>query len=247
MFARLLSTAFILLTVLGSGLSVSAAEVRTPQIDGDTPKAPPVAGSVFEPVTSYMTPAFGGTTLGVLPDAHVPTGPAAGIFTPNHYSDFAATFKAGVMGGQLGVFSGYNSSANLFESTPTNGWTFGASVGYAGFYLRAGVSSDAALAAAQIVNETNRGWLAGLGYEFGAFDLRFTYMAAQPIGFTDRDVVSRLWMIGGIYQLTPRVRVNADAFTGNRDFRSTATVLTAPANAAAPQGTGARVGIQLKF
>ena len=66
----------------------------------------------------------------------------------------------------------------------------------------------------------------------GAFDLRLTYMAAEPIGFTDRDVVSRLWMIGGIYQLTPRVRVNADAFTSNRDFRSTASVLSAPANAA---------------
>ena len=43
------------------------------------------------------------------------------------------------------------------------------------------------------------------------------------------------------------VRFNADAFTGGRDLRSTTNVLTAPANAVAPQGTGGRVGVQLKF
>lgn len=247
MSIRILSVTLAFLAACGVSLAASAAEVRTRQLSGDAPKSS-VTVSVFEPVTSYnMTPAFGGTTLGVLPNNRLPAGPATGILTPVPYSDFMATYKAGVMGGQLGVFGGYNSVANLFESAPTTGWNFGASVGYAGFYFRAGVSSDAAQAAAQIVNETNRGWLAGLGYEFGAFDLRLTYMAAEPIGFTDRDVVSKLWMIGGIYQLTPRVRVNADAFTGGRDLRNTTTVLTAPANAAAPQGTGARVGIQLKF
>jgi len=142
------------------------------------------------------------------------------------------------------MFGGYSSRANLFESTPTTGWTFGASVGYAGFYVRGGMSSDAAQAAAKILNDANRGWLAGFGYEIGAFDLRITYMAAEPIGMTDREVVSRLWMIGGIYQLSPRIRFNADAFTGGRDI---STFRTAPANAAAPQGTGARVGVQLKF
>jgi hypothetical protein len=247
MFARFAATAFVLLTVLALSLTASAADVRTRQMGTDAPKSVPISVSVFQPTTGYMTPSFGGSTLGVMPGSHIPTGPVSGILSPTNYSDFAAAYKVGVMGGQVGLFGGYNSRANMLETTPTNGWTFGASVGYAGFYLRAGVSSDAAVAASKIVNETNRGWLAGLGYEFGAFDIRFTYMAAEPIGFTDRDVVSRLWMIGGIYQLSPRVRVNADAFTSNRDFRSTATVLTAPANAAAPQGTGARVGVQLRF
>jgi hypothetical protein len=248
MFRRVASTAFILLTVLASGLSASAAEVQTGKIGTEQAKAPTVTTSVFEPIiTRSMTPALGRGTLGVLPDAHIPEGPLAGALTPPTYPDFAASAKVGVMGGEFGVFSGYNSRANLFESAPTTGWNFGASVGYAGFYLRAGVSSDAAEAAARIVNDSNRGWLAGLGYEFGAFDLRLTYMASTPIGITDRDVVSRLWMIGGIYQLSPRIRLNADAFTGNRDFRNGATVLTMPVNSAAPQGTGARVGVQLKF
>lgn len=247
MFRRVASTAFVLLTVLASSLTVSAAEVQTGKIGTDQASAPTVTTSIFEPITGYMTPALGRGSLGVLPDARVPTGPVNGIITPPAYSDFAASSKVGVLGGQFGVFSGYNSRANLFESAPTTGWNFGASVGYAGFYLRAGVSSDAAEAAARIVNDSNRGWLAGLGYEFGSFDLRFTYMASTPIGFTDRDVVSRLWMIGGIYQVSSRIRLNADAFTGSRDFRNGTSVLTMPVNSAAPQGTGARVGVQLQF
>jgi hypothetical protein len=247
MLRRVAFTLFILLTISAVGLPASAVEVRTGNPGSGQATAPSVTTFVFEPITRYMTPAFGRGTLGVLPDARVPTGPVAGILTAPAYADFAASSKVGMLGGEFGVFSGHNSGANLFESAPTTGWNFGASVGYAGFYLRAGVSSDAAEAAARIVNESNRGWLAGLGYEFGAFDLRLTYMASTPIGFTDRDVVSRLWMIGGIYQLSPRIRLNADAFTGSRDFRNGTTVLTMPVNSAAPQGTGARVGVQLKF
>jgi hypothetical protein len=199
------------------------------------PAPPPVSVSVFEPVTSgAFTPGFGNATLGVLPDG-------------SPFQDFTATYKAGLLGSEVGVFGGFNSRANMFESAPTNGWNFGASFGYRGFYLRAGMSSDATLASATLLNDANKGWLAGLGYAFGAFDLRVTYMASQSIGLMNNVPDSRLWMIGGIYQLTPRVRVNADAFTGGRDLRSTTNVLTAPAQTVAPQGTGARVGVQLKF
>jgi hypothetical protein len=58
---------------------------------------------------------------------------------------------------------------------------------------------------------------------------------------------NRLWMVGGIFQLTPRVRLNADAFTGGHDVRGLTNVFSATSNTAAPQGTGGRVGIQLKF
>ncbi|TAK98210.1 MAG: hypothetical protein EPO08_19790 [Rhodospirillaceae bacterium] len=238
------------LAIASVGLAPAwAVDVRV----GDARVAPvsPVTLSVslFEPVTaSYLTPAFGGATLGALPDSpflsrSLTTG---GGF--DAAQGFAATYKAGFRGSQLGVFGGYNSRANLFESAPTNGWNLGASVGFAGFYLRAGVSSDATETTSRLLNDANRGWLAGVGYEAGRFDLRVTYMTAQPMGLAEQqDNNNRLWMVGGIYQLTPRVRLNADAFTGNRDLRATSNPLTAPANAEAPQGTGARVGVQLKF
>jgi hypothetical protein len=211
-----------------------AAEVPAAQTLA-VPAGAPVSGTVFEPISSgYFTPGFGGATLGVLPDG-------------SPFQDFAATYKAGLFGSQVGIFGGFNTRANMFETAPTTGWNFGASVGYGGFYLRAGMSSDAALASASLINDTNKGWLAGFGYEFGAFDLRVTYMASQSIGVANNAPDNRLWMIGGIYQLTPRMRVNADAFTGGRDLRTTTNVLTAPAQTVAPQGTGARVGVQLKF
>ncbi len=250
MFSRIASAA--LLSLIFASWQVQAADVR-PAAQGATAareltRAPkiPVSATVFEPVTStFLTAAFGGAALGAQPESSALLR-ASGMSSPR---DFAASYKASLFGNsRLGVFGGYNSRANLFESAPTTGWNFGATVGYAGFYLRAGLSSDANQNSARLVNDVNRGWLAGFGYEFGSFDVRVTYMNAESVGLANvNEPDNRMWMIGGIYQLTPRVRVNADAFTGGRDMRSTANVVTAPSQTVAPQGTGARVGVQLKF
>ena len=229
--------------------SLSANPIAAAAAKTRAAAAAPVAVSVlvFEPVRGgYLTPAFGGATLGVLPEAQFLARPL-GTRGPASRQDFAAWLKAGFLGSQLGLFGGFNSRANMFESAPTNGWNVGASVGYAGLYLRAGVSADTVTSSVYQFNDTNRGWLAGVGYEFGGFDVRVTYMAAEPTGFFAAQPDSRLWMIGGIYHLTPRIRFNADAFTGARDQSATLNVLKAPSKAVASQGTGARVGVQLKF
>ena len=254
MASRFALIALILLAITyGSPTPAKAVDVRPGQAPADIHTVSPVAisASVFEPVTAnynFLTPAFGGATLGILPDSPLSVRSFNGMTDAGQ--DFAASYLAQFNSGQLGIFGGYNSVANLYETAPTTGWNFGASVGYAGFYLRAGMSSDATGPAAHLFDDANRGWLAGVGYQTGALNLRVTYMAAQPIGLVDRALENdkRLWMIGGIYQLTPRIRFNADAFTSSRNALANASVFTAPVNnTATPQGTGARVGVQLKF
>jgi hypothetical protein len=132
----------------------------------------------------------------------------------------------------------------MLSLSPATSWDFGATVGYAGFYLRGGVNETAPLGPLLGL----QGLQAGFGYEIGAFDVRVTYAASQGMGLAERAIDSRQWTIGGIYQITPRIRVNADAFYGaeNRGTSLAAVPTVLPA-AAAPPGTGARVGVELRF
>ncbi len=190
----------------------------------------------------YVSPAFGAVTLGVSPQNPFAAAPLSGASTGLGSSDFSATYKTDVYGSQFGVTAGFVNGGSMFTSAPTPGWNFGATVGYAGFYVHAGVSDGSQQ---RLTYDPSRGWLAGFGYEAGALNLRFSYMAAQSLN-TNEGGDARTWMIGGIYRLNSRLRLNADAFT-SRDLRAVSTPTAAATAATAPQGTGARVGVQLRF
>ena len=203
-----------------------------------------VSASGFTPLaTGSFTPAFGALALGV--SSTGPTGGTAPLFggDPLASQNFNASFATTVYGSELGFFAGYNGANSMFNMTPTPGYNMGATVGYAGFYLQAGVS-DNTQQTLRLTNDPKQGWLAGFGYKRGAFNVRFSYMTAQGFSGAGPDTDTRTWMIGGIYQLSSRLRLNADAFTSPR---ATAVTTPAPATNAAPQGTGARVGLQLRF
>ena len=188
----------------------------------------------------YVSPAFGAVTLGVSPQNPMVAAPVYGSVAFGG-SDFSASYKTELYGSQLGVSAGFANGGSLFMTSPTPGWNFGATVGYAGFYVHAGISDGSQQ---RLIYDPSKGWLAGFGYETGALNLRFSYMAAQSLTANEGD--SRTWLIGGIYRLNSRLRLNADAFT-SRDVRALATPAAAAAAATAPQGTGARVGVQLRF
>lgn len=147
--------------------------------------------------------------------------------------------------GRVGVFGAYDERQSMLSLSPASSWNFGATVGYAGFYVRGGVNETAPLGPLLGL----QGLQAGFGYEIGSFDVRLTYAASQGMGLAERAIDSRQWTIGGIYQITPRIRVNADAFYGAENRGTTLaaapTVLAPPT--ASPPGTGARVGVQLRF
>jgi hypothetical protein len=159
--------------------------------------------------------------------------------------DVSAGYAATIYGSQVGVFGGYADRRSALALEPATSWNLGVTVGYAGFYLR-GAFTDVA---ERSVIDTWQSWQAGFGYAVGDLDLRVTYVqselsagVAKAIGGLD----STQWMVGGNYQITPRIRFNADAFYGLRDA-AVAGRLSANPSATAPQGTGARVGVQLQF
>jgi hypothetical protein len=205
------------------------------------PAPAPLSMSVIEPLTiNYLSPVFGNVTLGLVPDNYFAVSSVYGV-APVLAPDFAADYQTRLLGSDIGLFAGYTGGDSLFMTAPTAGWNFGASLGYRGFYFEAGLSDSGQQ---RLTPETQQGWLAGFGYRTGGLNLRLRYMAAQSLTSTDQDSDNRTWIIGGIYQISPRLRVNADAFTGGRELR----VNSAPQPAsAAPQGTGARVGVQLRF
>ena len=184
---------------------------------------------------SYLTPAFGAGTLGV----------SAAARTLNGGSAWAQAFKgysAPMFTGRVGVFGTYNQHQPSLAVNPTTSWNFGATVGYAGFYVRGGVNESAPVGPLLGL----QGLQAGFGYEIGSFDFRLAYLASQGIGLTtEREIDSHQWSIGGIYQITPRIRVNADAFYGSADENRNSSLAVMPSSA--PPGTGARVGVELRF
>lgn len=150
--------------------------------------------------------------------------------TDNASGSYATSF----MGGQFGVFGGVKDQQSAFSMELTTSRTVGASVGYAGFYLR-GAYQDAG---PDGLLDGRRAWQAGLGYGSGDFDVRFTYVESAFVQGSPTELEGKQWMIGGLMQVTPSILLNANAFIVDRE-------LTMPT--VEPPGTGARVGLQLRF
>jgi hypothetical protein len=159
--------------------------------------------------------------------------------------DFAARYSTSIYGGQVGVFARFSDRPVFLSTDSSKAFNLGASVGYAGFYFQGAVAglNDNSLA------RSLQSWQsvqAGLGYGGDAFDVRLTYAIGESTpAFAGRSFDNTQWMLGGIYQFTPGIRFNADAFVGTR-LVSPGVASAAPGTSA-PQGTGARVGVQLRF
>jgi predicted porin len=204
--------------------------------------------SAFESLTlGYLTPAnrtvaFGALSGGPL-SAKALNDMTGGSALADAF-DIAGAYTADLHGGRVGVYGGYAGRPSTLSLEPDTAWNFGASVGYGGFYIRGEISDITAFGLLEDVE----GWQAGLSYESGNLDLRLTYAASQSVlglGAVEQQLDSKQWSIGGIYQITPRLRLNADAFYDMRD-NGVPELLVAP-TMATPQGTGARVGVQLRF
>jgi len=205
-------------------------------------RATPSALSAFSTgmlTIGYLSPAFGSVTLGVSPTMRsLGGGGANGL---SQAFDVGGSYSTTLPVGRVGIFGAYDERGSLLSLAPATSWNLGASVGYAGFYVRGGVNETASLGPLLGI----QGLQAGFGYEIGSFDVRLTYLASQGLGLADRDIDSRQLLLGGIYQITPRIRVNADAFYGTMDTRGAALAVQSPLSA--PPGTGARVGVELRF
>lgn len=186
----------------------------------------------------YQSPAAGAFSLGAPLVGRRPVG-GLGVASAQ---DVSARYSTHLFGGDVGVFAGYADRPSTLSLSPVSSWNFGATVGYAGIYVLGGVSDSAAFGPFL----GREGWAAGFGYDMGSFDLRLTY-AAQSSDFTavhrSADTQQQI-TLGGIYSISPRFSLNADAFYSGRERGL--LYLSAP-TAKTPQGTGARVGVQLRF
>lgn len=229
-----LNTKRILATAAAVGLfaCVQTAAAETAQRPGAVTSTLNAENSL---TIGYLTPAFGSGTLGV----------GSVTRTLNSGSAWAPAFEgysAPVLTGRVGIFGARDEHQSALALTPATSWNFGATVGYAGFYVRGGVNETAPVGPLLGL----QGLQAGFGYEIGSFDFRLTYLASQGIGLTtEREIDNRQWSIGGIYQITPRIRLNADAFYGSANENRNSSLAVMPS--AAPPGTGARVGVELRF
>jgi hypothetical protein len=195
----------------------------------------------------YLTPSSRSLAFGMLPGetmtASVSHGPSGGIALGDTL-DISSSFVTDYRGSRFGVYGGVSDHPSTLSLRPGTAWNFGASVGYAGFYLRGGISDVSTFGLIQ----NREGWEAGFGYESGNLDLRLTYASSQSdvgLGVAEQQIDSRQWTIGGNYQISPRVRLNADAFYDMQGHDAPAFAV--PNGVSAPQGTGARVGVQLRF
>ena len=146
----------------------------------------------------------------------------------------SGSYVTSFMSGHLGVFGGVKDRKSAFSMGLTTSRTVGASLGYAGFYLQ-GAYQDAG---PDGLLDGRRAWQAGLGYGSGDFDFRLTYVESAFVQGSPTELEGKQWMIGGLMQVTPSILLNANAFIVDRE-------LTMPT--VEPPGTGARVGLQLRF
>ena len=146
------------------------------------------------------------------------------------YGSYATSF----MGGQFGLFGGVKDQQSAFSMELTTSRTVGASVGYAGFYVR-GAYQDAG---PDGLLDSRRAWQAGLGYGSGDFDVRVTYVESAFVQGSPTELEGKQWMIGGLVQVTPSILLNANAYIVDRELAMPTVE---------PPGTGARVGVQLRF
>jgi hypothetical protein len=191
----------------------------------------------------YLSPAYGAMALGI------PSGPLSprALNGMNGGLGLLRAFELGgkyttpVSIGRIGIYGSYSERPSILALTPSTTWSLGGTVGYGGFYLRAGVNEVAAVGPLLGL----QGMQAGFGYELGGLDLRVTYLTSQGVGGVEREIDSKQWSIGGIYNITSRIRLNADAFYGVGENRGSALSVQPPLTS--PPGTGARVGVQLRF
>ncbi len=236
--ARLMTTAFAVVVLAAAVPTEAAEELWLARVSAYSPIFTAFSNGTL--TIGYLTPAYGAMSLGVSPAA-----PASARTTLNGI-DVGGSYTTplvvlGPAGGRIGVFGAYDERPSILALTPATSWNFGGSVGYAGFYLRGGVNESAAVGPLLGI----QGLQAGFGYEIGALDLRLSFLASQGVGVAEQEIDSRQWTIGGMYQITPRIRLNADAFYGVGDSRGTPLAILPPLTA--PPGTGARVGVELRF
>jgi len=213
-------------------------------------KAAPVETAPAASLSSLFVSSMDALSIGITPaysllGSSLPTARSAGLGIADAYN-FSSEYRTAIQGGAVGLFGDVSERPSLFALAPATAWNMGGSLGYAGFYLRAGLSGTPTLGPFQ----RTQGWQAGLGFASGGFDFRLTFLTAQTGNFSsgETEMDSQQWTLGGIYRLSSSLRLNADAFYGLRDSRTTTFFTPAPAaGAQAPQGTGARVGVQLRF
>lgn len=209
----------------------------------DTSDTPDVASLAFAaPSTTrtesaltigYALPAFGASAIST-DLAELDWDDTASVSERSQPVDVYGTYSTSVLGGEVGVFGGVADSRSAFSMEPTTSRTVGASVGYAGFYLR-GAYQDAG---PDGLLDGRRAWQAGLGYGSDDFDLRVTYVQSEFLQGSPTELEGKQWMIGGLVQLTPSILLNANAFYIDREMIMPTVE---------PPGTGARVGLQLRF
>jgi hypothetical protein len=185
----------------------------------------------------YQTPVAGAFSLGAPVVGRRPIG-GLGVASAQ---DVSARYSTHLFGGDVGVFGGYADQPSTLALSPVSSWNFGATVGYAGVYVLGGVSDTASFGPFL----GREGWVGGLGYDMGSFDLRLTYAAeGRNLSTISHTAETQQITLGGIYSISPRFSLNADAFYSGRE--GVPFYLAAP-TAKTPQGTGARVGVQLRF
>ena len=215
-------------------------------------EAPAVHKEAAVPTTSLFVSSVDALTFGITPAYSVigstlspATSRVGGLGIADAFN-VSSEFNTAVRGGTVGLFGDVAERPSLFALSPATAWNMGGSLGYAGFYLRAGVSETPQLGPFQ----RTQGWQAGLGFATGGFDVRLMFLTAQTGNFSsgETEMDSQRWMVGGIYRLSSSLRLNADAFYGLRDSRTGTFFTPQPAaGTQPPQGTGARVGVQLRF
>ncbi len=236
-------SALALVSTLFVGLSshAMAAEVQAPAPATETAVSPASQLSVSSNNSlriGYQSPVTGAFSLGA---PLVTSRASAGGLSVARAQDVNARYSTHFLGGDFGVYGGYADQPSTLALSPAASWNFGATAGYAGVYVIGGVSNTTSFG--PFIGR--EGWAAGLGYEIGSVDLRLTYAAeGSDIGRVSRVAESQQITLGGIYSFSSRFRLNADAFYS--DYSRGTAYLTSP-NGKAPQGTGARVGVQLRF
>lgn len=245
-FSRLTAAAFAVGLIALITRSAAAEDVRpgrsviTTSASGIDLQATPDSALTI----GYLTPAYGAGTLGMLPSTLLSSRSLSGMKMGWGLARALATggkYTMPVSIGRLGVFGEHTERPSILALTPTTSWNFGGSVGYRGFYLQGGVSEVAAIGPLVGI----QGMQAGFGYEVGNLDVRVTYLTSQSVGPAEHEIDGKQWSIGGIYNITSHIRLNADAFYGVGETRGSA--LSAQPPLASPPGTGARVGVQLRF
>jgi hypothetical protein len=209
----------------------------------------PVRAAEAAPVVAAPSPSLSALFVSSMDALNIGITPAYGVLGSTLLtarSNFSSEYTASAYGGNVGLFGERAEMPSLFALAPASTWNMGGSLGYAGFYLRAGLSGTPALGPIQ----RTQGWQAGLGFATGGLDVRLTFLTAQTGNFAsgETEMESQRWTLGGIYRLSSSLRLNADAFYGLRDSRTGMFFTPQPAaGTQAPQGTGARVGVQLRF